>query len=61
MRKGPSKDSFMSTLGKRVAATQLTSTSAKPLHPEHREVSIASEEEEDEFDPAPLTPKKVSD
>jgi len=56
----PSKDSFTSTLGKLVAATQLTPTSARPLHPEHREVYIVSEEE-NEFEPAPLASKKVSD
>jgi hypothetical protein len=54
-----SKDSFMSTLGKRVAATQLTPTSAQRLHPEHWEVYIVSEEE-DECEPAPLGSKKVS-
>src|SRR5882757_5608139 len=59
MGKRPSKDSFLSTLGKRVAATQLTPTSAQPLHPERREVYIVSEEE-DEREPAPQASKKVS-
>jgi len=59
MGKRPSKDSFTSTLGKRVAATQLTPTLAQPPHPEHREVNIVSEEE-DERKPAPLASKKVS-
>jgi hypothetical protein len=59
MGKRPSKDSFTSTLGKRVAATQLTPTSAQPLHPERQEVYIVSEEE-DEREPAPLASKKVS-
>ena len=59
MGKRPSKDSFTSTLGKRVAATQLTPTSAQPLHPERREVYIVSEEEV-EREPAPLASKKVS-
>ena len=36
MGKRPSKDSFMSRLGKRVAATQLTPTLVQPLHPERR-------------------------
>jgi len=60
MGKQPSKDSFMSILGKRVVATQSTATSVQPLHPEHREVYIVPEEE-DELDPAPLASKKVSD
>jgi len=59
MGKQPSKDSFTSTLGKRVAATQLTPTSAQPLHPERQEVHIVTEEE-DEREPAPLASKKVS-
>jgi len=59
MGKRPSKDSFMSTLGKRVAATQLTPTSVQPLHPERRVVYIFLEEE-DEHEPAPLASKKVS-
>jgi len=59
MGKRPSKDSFRSTLGKRVAATQLTPTSAQPLHPERQEVYIVSEQEE-EREPAPLASKKVS-
>jgi len=59
MGKRPSEDSFTSTLGKRVAATQLTPTSAQHLHPERWEVYIVSEEE-DERQPAPLASKKVS-
>ena len=59
MGKRPSKDSFTSTLGKRVAAIQLSPTSAQPLHPERREVYIVLEEE-DEREPAPLASKKVS-
>jgi len=59
MGKWPSKDSFTSTLGKRVAATQLTPTSAQPLYPEHQEVYIVSEEEH-EREPALLASKKVS-
>jgi hypothetical protein len=59
MGERPSKDSFMSRLGKRVAATQLTPLSAKPLHPECREVHIILEEE-DEHEPALLAFKKVS-
>jgi len=57
--KRPSKDFFTSTLGKRVAATQLTPTLVLPLHPERLEVYIVSEEE-DEREPAPLASKKVS-
>jgi len=57
--KRPSKDSFTSTLGKRVAATQLTPKSSQPLDPELREVYIVSEEE-DEREPAPLASQKVS-
>jgi hypothetical protein len=60
MGKRPSKDSFTSTLGKRVAATQLTPTSAQPLHPERREIYLVSEEE-DERELAPLASKKVLD
>jgi hypothetical protein len=59
MGKRPLKDSFTSTLGKRVAATQLTPTSAQPLYPERREVYIVSEEE-DEREPSPLASKKIS-
>jgi hypothetical protein len=59
MGKRPSNDSFTATLGKHVTATQLTPTSAQPLHPERREVYIVSEEE-DEREPAPLASKKVS-
>jgi len=59
MGKRPSKDSFTSTLGIRVAATQLTPTSAQPLHPERRDVYIVSEEE-DERESVPLASKKVS-
>ena len=60
MGKRPSKDSITSTLRKRVAAIQLTSTTAEPQHPESQEVYIVSEEE-DEREPAPLASKKVSD
>jgi hypothetical protein len=59
MGKRPSKDSFSSTVGKRVTATQLTPTLAQSLHPERREVYIVSEEE-DECEPAPLALKTVS-
>jgi len=59
MGKQPSKDSFTSTLGKQVAATEFTPTSAQPLHSEHQKVYIVSEEE-DECEPAPLASKKVS-
>ena len=59
MGKRPSKDSFTSTLGKRVAATQLTPTLAQPQHPERREVYIVLEGE-DKREPAPLASKKVS-
>jgi len=59
MGKWPSKDSFTSTLGKRVAATQLTPMSAQPLHAERLEDYIVSEED-DEREPAPLASKKVS-
>jgi len=60
MGKWPSKDSFTSTLGKRVAATYLAATSAQPLHPEHREVSSILGEE-DEPERVPLASRKVSD
>jgi len=53
MGKRPSKDSIMSTLGKQVAAMQLTPTQAQPLQSERRELYIVSEEE-DERKPAPL-------
>ena len=59
MGKRPSKNSFTSTLGIRVVPTQLTPTSAQPLHSGCREVYIVSEEE-DEREPAPLASKKVS-
>ena len=55
-----SNDSFMSTLGKRVAATQIPPTSARHLHSVRREVYIVSEGE-DESEPAPLASKKLSD
>jgi len=42
----PLNDSFMSTFGKQVRATQETCTSTIPLHPERREVNIVSEEED---------------
>jgi hypothetical protein len=38
MGKRPSKDSFTSTLGKQVAATELSLTSEQPLHSEHWDV-----------------------
>jgi len=60
MGKWPSKDSFMSTLGKSVTATQLTSTSAQRVHPKHREVNIVWVEE-DEPEPAPQVCKQGSD
>jgi len=60
MGKRASKDSFTSTLGKRVAATQFTPISEQPQHPEHRDVYILSDDE-DECKPAPLASKKVSD
>jgi len=60
MIKRPSKDSFSSTPGKHVLATQLTPTSALPLHPECREVYIIPEEE-NECNHAPLVSKLVSD
>jgi hypothetical protein len=55
-----SHDSFMSTLGKPVAATQITHTLARPLRPELWEVYISSEAN-DERDPVPLPSMKVSD
>jgi hypothetical protein len=55
----PSKDSFTSTLGKQVEANKLFAKSVLPLHPEHREVYIVSEEE-DQRKPALLASKKVS-
>ena len=60
MGKLPSKDSFTSTLGKLVAATQLTPTSVQPLHPEHREIYLVLEEE-DKRELALLASKKVLD
>ncbi|KAF8534843.1 hypothetical protein BDD12DRAFT_809030 [Trichophaea hybrida] len=60
MGKRPSNDSFTSTLGKRVAATQSTSTSAQPLHPDRREIYLVLEEE-DERELAMLASKKVFD
>ena len=45
--KRPSEDSFTSTLGKWVAATQLTLTSAQPLQPERQVIYIVSEEEDE--------------
>jgi len=59
MGKQPSNDSFTSTVGKLVAATQLTSSLEQPLHPERREVHIVSEQE-DEREPAPLASKNAS-
>ena len=59
MGKRPSKDFFTSTLGKLVAATQLTLTSVQPLHPKCWEVHIVWKEE-DECEPALLASKKVS-
>jgi len=50
----------MSTLGKWVAATQLTPTLEQPPHPEHQEVYIDSEED-DERELVWLASKKVSD
>jgi len=41
-------------------ATQLTATSVQPIHLEHQEVNIVSEEE-DEYKPVPLASKKVFD
>jgi len=58
MGKRRSNDSFTSTLGKRVTATQLTPTSAQRLHPEGWEVHLVSEEE-DEREPAPLASKTI--
>lgn len=55
-----SKHSFMSSLGKPVAATQFTSTLARPLCPERWEVYIVPQEE-DERELAPLASKKVYD
>ena len=55
----PSRDSFMSTLGKQVAVTQLTPTLVQPLHPQCWEFNIVLEEE-DEREPAQLASKKVS-
>jgi len=55
----PSKGSFLSTLGRHVAATELTPMPARHLHPERREVDIFLEEV-DERVTAPLASKKVS-
>jgi len=60
MGEWPSRYSFTSILGERGVATQLTSMSAQPLHPERQEGYIISEEE-DERKPAPQASKKVSD
>jgi len=59
MCKRPSTDSITSTLGERVAATQLTHPLGQPLNPERREVTIVSEEE-DEPEPVLLACNKVS-
>jgi hypothetical protein len=59
MGKRPSKYSFISPLAKQATATQSSPTLSQPLHPEHREVIIVSEEE-DECEPVPLAHKKVS-
>jgi len=60
MCKWPVNDSFIWTLRKRVAATQLTHKSAQPLLSPCREVHIVLEEE-DEHKPAPLASKKSFD
>jgi len=60
MGKRRSNNFFLSTLGKRVVATQLTPTSALPLHPERQAIYSVSEEE-DEWEPALLALKRVSD
>jgi len=57
--KRPSTDSFMSTLGKWVVATQWTSMSVQPLKSERGEVYIFPEEE-DESELVPLASMKVS-
>ena len=59
MGKRPLKDSFTSTLGKRVVATQSTPMWAQPIHPEHWEVYNVPEEKND-LEPVPLVSKKVS-
>jgi len=59
MGKWLSEDSFTSTLGNQVVATQAIPTSVQPVHPEHREVNTLSEEE-DECELAPLASKKLS-
>jgi hypothetical protein len=46
MGKQPSKDSFTSTLGQRVAVTQLTPKSGQALHPERQAVYIVSGKED---------------
>jgi len=58
MVKWPSNNSFTSTLGHQVTATQFTPTSSQPLHPERGEIHILLEEE-DERKPALLVSKKV--
>jgi len=60
MGKRPSKDSYTSTLGKRVAVTPLTLMSAQSLHPEGQKVN-AFFGEEDELESAPVVSTKVSD
>jgi len=50
----------MSTLGKGVAATELTPVLARPQYPESWAVYIVSEEE-NQCEPAPLASKKVFD
>ncbi|KAF8544585.1 hypothetical protein BDD12DRAFT_872548 [Trichophaea hybrida] len=57
MGKRPSKDSFMSTLEKQVAVTQLPPTLVQTLHPERQEIYLVSEEE-DERDLAPLASRE---
>jgi len=60
MHKQPSKDSFMSTLGKHVSATQLTAISVQPLHAECWEIYTMLEED-DEREPSLLASKKAFD
>jgi hypothetical protein len=55
----PSKDSFTSTLAKQDESNKLIAISVLHQQPEHREVYIVSEVE-DEREPAPLASKKVS-
>jgi hypothetical protein len=59
MGKQPSKDSFTSTLGKRVAVTQLTPELEQALHPERQAVYIVSGEE-DQPEPVLLAYKNLS-